>query len=131
MFMDNDRGWFWKNKVFEYDVVEYKLIPSSEAILMRFDNYVVIEFWEEGPIYFFSYVFYQNKIKSFFEGNHKSLQEKKNILVHTFNNKENPPVEGFENRIIHHRNQDSRWRYGHLDKWMRDVNRKLRRLTGR
>ena len=113
IFTDSGRCVFWKKRVFDYDDVECRLIAQNDAILMRFGEYVVIEFREVGAVYFFSQNYYDENIKPFFERSWESLTDKKSRLknLHHY-------VEGFENRYEHRGD----WTYkisGRLNRLMR------------
>lgn len=101
IFDDGERAQYWKAKVFDYDIVNYRYIKSSKSLVMQFGDYVVIEFKEEGPLYAFSKKYFDQNIKRHCES-YKTNSELRQILFHSHTKKE-----GFNNRIIH----KAYWKY--------------------
>ena len=71
---------------------------------MKFGNYVVVEFKEEGPMYFFSIEYYNNNVRRYCES-YRSNLDLRQTLLHSHTDKES-----FHNRIRHVGNWKSKTR---------------------
>ena len=105
VFQNGKRGVFWKRLALDYDVLYCKYFKHLHSIVMKFENYYIIEFRDDaksGALYFFSENYYEKNVKKYLNPSYNE-NEFKSLLLNKHTNKEN-----FFNRIEHRGDWESR-----------------------
>lgn len=113
VFGDDERGKYWKSKLFVFDDVSFKYHLSCNGLVMKIGDFTFIEFRgrQSGPLYAFSNKYFTEKVKKYFDSKYNNT-DMRQTLLHNHTLKEN-----FINRIEHRGN------------WMKDTDKLINSLV--